>query len=44
MRQAFLDSLWAAWREALGLPVVTPYVQSHLQHQDIIPWQSWMDR
>jgi hypothetical protein len=44
MTQMFLDSLWAAWRESLGLPVVTPYVQSKLQHQDIIPWQHWMDK
>jgi len=44
MRQMFLDSLWAAWRELEGLPVTTPYVQSVLQHQDIIPWRSWMDK
>ncbi len=33
----FLSLLWAAWREAEGLPVTQPYVQAHLGHQHIVP-------
>lgn len=44
MQQAFLDSLWAAWREALGLPVCIPYPIQFLGHRDAIKYQDWCEK
>jgi hypothetical protein len=44
MQQAFLDSLWAAWREALGLPVCTPYPIQFLGHHDAIHYRDWYEK
>ena len=47
MQQAFLDALWAAWRDALGLPVMKPYpheFQAKSHHEEWIKYQDWMDK
>jgi hypothetical protein len=37
--QLFSDHLWVVWREALGLPVRTPYPMEKLGHTSVItPW------
>lgn len=39
MIQLFSDHLWVVWREALGLPIRTPYPIEYLGHSQVItPW------
>lgn len=35
----WLDLLWVVWREALGLPIRTPYAVEYLGHHPINPWE-----
>jgi len=41
--QLFLDLLWVAWREGLGLPLRTPYSVEYGGHSRIITCQDMMD-
>lgn len=39
----FLAQLWAVWREALGLPIASPYAQGVLGREDYIPPSRMID-
>jgi hypothetical protein len=40
VEKLFLSHLWEVWREALNLPIGTPYVHAHLGHEQYIgPWE-----
>lgn len=44
MIQLFSDHLWVVWREALGLPIRTPYPIEYLGHTDVILAGDMVDR